>query len=356
MTKNNFTILVELLCEAEEHIEINGGWVDYFSKFSKIKVLAESKHLSSLPSFTNKKFIYDTLQKYDRKKTYWQRLKAIFKAYKTLNSESKNSKVVFLSADIPVLLTALMLKDFNELSIVFHGDIRNIDPENKGTRGYIIMKALIQLISNKVKSFYVPTKLGKLALEQIGVESDKITVKIYPRKLIFSRDVISTKLKKLVTIGQYIPEKNSHLFYRLAEKFKISNPDVRFIYLGRLYSDKKHMKDIDNIDMHPQTDYLCKKEFHSWLSQADAIIVFFPQNYLRLGMTGILWESIQYRLPIFALKNEMLLYFKNKYGLPIFLFEDLSKMQAGLIDFAKNHKKYIGEIEENSYNVFFKNL
>ncbi|MRX67933.1 hypothetical protein SAMN06265349_105309 [Flavobacterium resistens] len=362
-------VFAELQMQGDKHVHVNSGLLKILQKsFDKkrIDVFCDERHKIELSNyientdfynFTNFKYTGEAELKKSAvlKKTVRETLLA-YKIFKYAKKE-KVELVVFASAFpfTSILLNFFSLLFSQKTIICLHGDIGVLSLKRK--------KLTTTIYRNVIKFFFLtrPAKVvllfyGKTIEEKLFNKfpnfNNRNTISIdhpynYDTKEISDQFIQKSNVITIANIGTGLMNKNSHLFYKLAEKqrLNVENGKVKFIQIGNVSQEvlsysNKFVEIINNNTFIPFD--LFEKE----VNKADFFIYFFKEDSLYdLCPSGTFFDALKYKKPIISLRNPFFEFYFKKLGNIGYLCDTVEEMSETINQIIQdNSEKYDDQV------------
>ena len=157
------------------------------------------------------------------------------------------------------------------------------------------------------------------------------------------------------TIGELNDFKGLDSYLKLLDQTDRKNK--KFSIIGNVSHRLEEFEKRDVI-VRGKDNFIERKEFEDLISDIDYALYFYASDKYRITASGAIFDAINARKPIIALKNDYFSYLFEKYGKIGYLFENINEMSNGINLLNNNEKTFHFEkyIEELSVDFFSKKL
>ena len=248
-----------------------------------------------------------------------------------INSFLKRKVLVFCHSEIELLVA----NEGGILAKILRRSIRSFFLKNRDV--YLNFCVLGDSITRNLKPI-------------IGNKIDYFTSIDHP--YFFKKEQFKKQTGKLVfaTIGSLNPFKGLNLYLKLLDL--IEGGEQKYMVIGQV-TEKKDEFVRRGVDIKQKDSKKMDREvFEKAISKVDYILFFYSKEKYKLTASGAIFDAINNRRPIIALKNDYFSYLFDKYGSIGFLCNDIFEMKENIERLS--HLKNI----ENSfdYSHYIENL
>jgi hypothetical protein len=359
-------IMAELQMQGEKHVQVNSGLLKIVKNVFADKpliVFCDNQHQTSiLKNNVDVSLVKFETFKYTGDKEVrkiWLLSKIIREVSLSLKifrrAKHENSKLIVFFSAFP--FTALFLNFFakifeQRIIICLHGDIGVLSLKRN--------KFTIRVFRNTIKFFFI-TRSSKTVLLFYGQPISEKFFEMYPSfrkdntitidhpynyEIVDKLDSYSNSNIVIANIGTGIMNKNSHLFYKLAEmqRDSINLGRVKFVQIGNISSEVQSYSN-KYVDLVNDNKFIPFDIFEEKVRQADYFIYFFSENTLYdLCPSGTFFDALKYRKPIISLSNPFFKYYFEKLGNIGYLCNSVDEMSVLITEIIENKR------DENYFN------
>lgn len=328
--------IIETQMQGVSHYQINKAIIEIFSKNNEFIFWGDQSQINMLKEDIGLPVSNNILvQQYAKK---WQLpfyiLYHFFYILKILLTSKKNDKIIFTSL-FPV--THFLIKPFFIFSksnkyIVLHGELKQIDVYANfflKILGKFLKKALL-FKTPRTKYIILGEFIKNAILEKKWLNINEIICLEHPYD--FSLKIEkqnNNNFIKIVSIGAASVNKGVHHFFNLAAKNK--NPILKFYLVGAVL-DNKLTPFLNNFVSYSKDIFLTNEEYNKELSNASLAIFFLDEKEYKYTASAAFLDTVKYKIPIFAVKNNLFSYYFSKYGELGILFESENDLEKFVLE------------------------
>jgi hypothetical protein len=269
-------------------------------------------------------------------------------------------KLIIVSNMMPINMNSfigMMNRKLNQNVLIFlHGEVELLFNQKKSLKGkinkYFLEKSLKKICSN-TKFIVFGDYVKKRLIEKFNINYNQI-ISINHPILKYERNTF--EISERITfshIGVANKRKNSGLIFKLANAFDetIKKDICRFSIIGRIdgseleYISGNVMVESKGKQPIPNDKYI------ELITKSDYSLIFLLDEEYVYRMSGSLLDSIQFQIPIIALKHVFVSELFDKGGDIGFLCNDFEEMQEVVHQIVLKNPKFI-----NRYNLQVLNL
>lgn len=187
-----------------------------------------------------------------------------------------------------------------------------------------------------------------------------------PKKIGQTENLLKAKYEiKIGMVGAFSKSKGSSEFSKLLQN--IETEKLHFYIIGTIL-DKDFNSNYQNVTIIGNNNFLPREQFDEYVNNLDYILFLYPEDTYRFTASGAFFDSILFKKPIIALRNNYFEYMFNKYGKVGELFDSVEDIQVYLNseNFLSNEKKYdfskyydllsVNNISSQLKKVFYEDL
>jgi glycosyltransferase involved in cell wall biosynthesis len=325
-----------------------------------IKILLNSKKCYKLFVFGDKKQIFhlkgSDLDGFDNKyikvlegRFYMWPIKIILEFISILRvfikAKNSNSKLVFFSSlfvfsHFSFFFIRFFFKE-SKVVIALHGELQYLFDNRKLKYRFLSFYLKLNILNKNDKH------------TKILVYSDFIKnnlLKSYPylaKKIIsidhpFNYSEINDQIDysyplSFGCIGIASKEKNTHFIFELAKHLKthIINEKLRFIILGKTLSNISPYGN-DFVNYNISKSMVPAEEYYQNIMKTDFFLFFYDNYCYNYSPSGVLFDSFQFEKPLVVIKNDMFVYYFNRFGDIGYLCDDIDQMKSVIGNLTNN--------------------
>lgn len=363
-------IIIDNVITGNNHLVINSGIIN-MAKFlfgnnaiaKEILFFGEKKHTSTLAKLVDSnescKVSFHPVEVIKPKTGKLQKgiswIKKILKDKEFINglleiNSDYNPKIVIISTISPFNLYLFINKINTILDqkflIFLHGEVELIFDKNlsfsEKIKKYFLEKAFKKIPSNTQLVVFTET-IKKALIDKFDFNDNQVITINHPI-LKFERN--NFEISSCITfshLGLANKRKNSELIFKLADNFDdaVNNDSCRFSIIGRLIeSDIKHIN--PNVEIESKNDQPIPNErYIELISNADYSLIFLLEEEYVYRISGSLLDSIQFQIPIIALKHTFINELFEKGGDIGFVCDNYEEMQEVVNQIILKNPKFI---------------
>jgi len=331
-----YLVVIEPQCVDEEHVSVNQSIISLFNqslKPKKIELYADQHHYCSVMEnstwgIANKSNIIKLpLGKNFRANKIKRVLYEFVLVYIALRMHMHNigreSTFLFTSATRFSLLFAkiIQLTTKSRIFIVGHGILQQLELNQSFFFNFKVFNLKWQLCNflNKRILFFVNSNyIRKNILEIAKVQGE------YLVSLDFS--FISTGITnekpaiekwhshiRFANLGIGSKSKGTDIYFNIANIVKKDNrKEINFIYGGKIIDENFPLN--NSVDIYGVDKMLTKGDYFNLLTNSDVLILPYPKNSYRFGLSGVFMDAIMSNVPVICLKSQMSNYIYDEFG------------------------------------------
>lgn len=275
-------------------------------------------------------------------------------------SRVEQPKLFVINTLIPLNLfrfIGIMNNEINQKFLIFlHGELEYIFKKDlsfgQKIKGFLIKKALKKASSNTkfiVFSDYIKESL----INKFNFKNDQIISVNHPILEYVRTNHEMSNCISFSHIGVANIRKNSSLIFKLADDMvpDIENYKCKFSIIGKV--DKKEINHISNnvIVESKDNNSINNEKYIELITKSDYSLIFlFGDEYVH-RISGSLLDSIQYQVPIIALKHPTTIELFDKGGDIGFLCDNFEEMQEVINEIVLRNHKYIERYKTQILNL-----
>lgn len=246
----------------------------------------------------------------------------VYKALKTSGIRNRHMAYLFTSASRYTLLFAKLLNlvTRSQIYVIAHGVLNSLDSE----RLNIILNPLrlswqIQNLLDKKITLIANAKYIKTNIEEAIGEKNNFIISI---DFSFSKVIESLATKKikksdeainLTYLGVGSKSKGTDIFFKLADQLGSENlSSLKFVYGGEIKDTNFNFN--DRVEMHGVHEMLSESKYEFLLLSADALLLPYPRDSYRFGLSGVFTDALMTATPIICKKSQMTQYIVGEFG------------------------------------------
>lgn len=201
-----------------------------------------------------------------------------------------------------------------------------------------LLHPLKKIIANKSKSVITYSLAGKEAVENIGVDKDKIYIATNTLHVNNAENTSVYKKKSFVFLGRLQERKKLSLFFEAYKKAKLNDKNIEITIIGDGEVEKKAL-----IEKAKQLDIINKVQFIEGTSNNEVLIKYFKSAYAYVspGAVGLgLLHSFAFGVPVITMADSLhgpeIMHLKN--GETGYLINSQAEFSYYLEKVITNHK------------------
>lgn len=174
----------------------------------------------------------------------------------------------------------------------------------------------------------------------------------------FDKDLTFASIKKsnklnLGTIGVFNEHKGGGLLIKLAQIFKTQGyNDIAFSITGKIDTEIEKLLELGiEIPINRGNEMISIEEMKQRINKLNFILFFYNSETYKLTASGALFEAINMRKPIIALRNDYFEYIFSKFGKIGYLVDSVDEMATLIERIYLNNEKQISIDFENIQNM-----
>jgi|GEM_PF-3892356 len=241
--------------------------------------------------------------------------------------------------------------------IVLHGEVEFLFIKKLRLLDKIRRQIYLQFICNLSSNLrlIVLSEVVKNKLQEcFSIEDSSIVQMKHPilTPSIFSSEKKNDNTLIFAHIGTAMKKKSSNLFFSIAHKIKNQYPGTRFLQIGRIEKDLlSDLKPEIELITSSYDSSISQDEYEKNIQKIDySIFTFDRENYVYRD-SGAVMDSIAYRKPIIALKQDFFSFLFEVGGDIGFLCNNIYEMESTIIKLINSDSEFINRYEGQCLNL-----
>ncbi len=362
-------IIFDNVIIGNNHLVINSGIINTAqkvleedSKQKEILFIGDCSHTNILSeiisNFQNIKVSFRSIKVINPGKTFFQKLISWFKKLYfdrknlleliRLFKEDKSSLLIIslISFNLFCFFTKIKKNNSQQILVLLHGEVEYLFQKtslfkNK-LNSFFLSKALCNLPQN-TKLIVFSDLIKNALIQRFDFNGNQVIVINHPIKNFTREDMRVSNCVTFSHLGVANRRKNSELIFKLSKSMasNIENGSCRFSIIGRIEE-----REISNLDANVVLEANCNKSLTNdlyWelISKIDYSLIFLTDDEYVYRVSGSLLDSIQFQIPIIALKQGFISELFDKGGDIGFLCKDFDEMVTVVRQISLKNPKFI---------------